>query len=192
MQTYRLVQHVELDTDILLDHLHLRYCFQQVVYPDGQRRHTGDEEKILRGSHLGGRQVIVQYVSSLTMAYVTLRLTCGSYLYGGAGIPPNTTGFDDVYILTLPSFIWIKWWPAQPGAGKPHNSLTCNVIDNSQMLIIGGTFPLTDECDSPNTWGVHNLNLGKNGPQKSLWDLYYPNTTTYAVPQEIVARIGGG
>lgn len=24
------------------------------------------------------------------------------YLYGGAGLPPSTIGFDDVYILSLP------------------------------------------------------------------------------------------
>lgn len=65
------------------------------------------------------------------------------YLYGGLGIPPNNgTGFDDVYILTLPSFTWIRWWPTLSNTtARPHHSMTCNVIDGSQMLIIGGTFP---------------------------------------------------
>ena len=63
------------------------------------------------------------------------------YLYGGAGFGENATGFDDVYILTMPSFVWIKWYPTQPGQGVPHNSLSCDVIDGAQMLIIGGTFP---------------------------------------------------
>lgn len=31
------------------------------------------------------------------------------YLYGGLSMPPYTMGFDDVYILTIPSFTWIKW-----------------------------------------------------------------------------------
>lgn len=26
------------------------------------------------------------------------------YLYGGASMPPFTVGFDDVYILSIPSF----------------------------------------------------------------------------------------
>lgn len=60
------------------------------------------------------------------------------------------------------------------------------------MLIIGGTYPLTDECDAPSTWGVHNLNLGANGPQQAVWDLYYPNITQYVVPPEIIAHVGGG
>jgi hypothetical protein len=55
------------------------------------------------------------------------------YLYGGLEIPPNGNAFDDVYILTLPSFTWIKWWPTQPGPGRPHHSMTCNVIARSQV-----------------------------------------------------------
>jgi len=35
------------------------------------------------------------------------------------------------------------------------------------------------------------MNLGKNGPEKSAWDLYYPNITEYVVPPEIIAHVGG-
>jgi len=38
--------------------------------------------------------------------YIDLLLTSCRYIYGGAGMPPNTAGFDDVYILTIPSFKW--------------------------------------------------------------------------------------
>ena len=113
------------------------------------------------------------------------------YLYGGAGFAENATGFDDVYILTLPSFTWIKWYPAVPGLGNPHNSLTCNVIDNAQMLIIGGTFPATNTCDAPVVWGTHNLDLGQNNPEKAKWNLFNPNLTTYIVPSEILSVVGG-
>jgi hypothetical protein len=54
------------------------------------------------------------------------------YIYGGLGIPPNGVGFDDVYILSMPSFTWVKWWPTEPGPGRPHHSMTCNVINRSQ------------------------------------------------------------
>jgi hypothetical protein len=83
--------------------------------------------------------------------YADLR-TSNIYLYGGAGFGVNATGFDDVYILTMPSFQWIKWWPTVPNTGHPHNSLSCNIVDNTQMLIIGGTFPEpgdSDMCDAP-------------------------------------------
>lgn len=113
------------------------------------------------------------------------------YLYGGAGIGPNTTGFDDVYILTLPSFTWIKWWPTSPGVGNPHHSLTCNVIDGAQMLIIGGTFPLSENCDSPLTWGTHNLDLGQQNPAQAMWYDYQLNITSYIVPTGIISVVGG-
>ncbi|KAF2424874.1 hypothetical protein EJ08DRAFT_723414 [Tothia fuscella] len=114
------------------------------------------------------------------------------YLYGGLGVPPNTTAFDDVYILSLPSFRWIKWWPTAPGSGRPHHSMSCNVVNRTQMLIIGGTFPGDDDCDAQDLFGTHNLNLGANGPKKSMWDSFYSNITTYQVPAEIVSIIGGG
>lgn len=113
------------------------------------------------------------------------------YLYGGAGFAENATGFDDVYILTLPSFTWIKWYPTEPGPGSPHNSLSCNVVDNAQMLIIGGTFPATDACDAPDVVGTHNLDLGKNNPEQVKWNLFNPNLTTYNVPSEIISVVGG-
>ncbi|RDW91632.1 hypothetical protein BP5796_02797 [Coleophoma crateriformis] len=113
------------------------------------------------------------------------------YLYGGAGFDANSTGFDDVYILTLPSFTWIKWWPSTPGTGKPHNTLSCNVIDGAQMIIVGGTFPLSSDCDSPTTWGTHNLDLGKQNSAGAMWHDYQPNLTSYSVPSEIIAVVGG-
>ena len=77
------------------------------------------------------------------------------YLYGGASVPGEAgAGFDDVYILSLPSFTWVKMYPLDRPANKtgdyPHHSLTCSVVaGGSQMLIIGGTFPSTDDCDDP-------------------------------------------
>jgi hypothetical protein len=114
-----------------------------------------------------------------------------SYLYGGLGFGPNVTAYDDVYILTLPSFTWIKWYPTDPGPGAPHHSLTCNVVNGAQMLIIGGTFPATDACDAPDVWGTHNLNLGKNNPENAKWSKFYPDLKEYKVPSEIVAVVGG-
>lgn len=56
-------------------------------------------------------------------------------------------------------------------------------------LIIGGTFPLSENCDSPATWGTHNLDLGKQSSR--MWNPYQLNTTSYVVPPEIIAKIGG-
>lgn len=110
-------------------------------------------------------------------------------MYGGLGFGSNSSGYDDVYILSLPSFQWVKWWEGS-NPPNPHHSLTCNIVNSGQMLIIGGTFPLSDSiCDSPSTWGTHNLDLGKSSGK--MWNPYLLNITSYVVPPEIVAVVGG-
>jgi hypothetical protein len=37
---------------------------------------------------------------------VSLTRLLGRYIYGGAGIAPDTAGFDDVYVLSIPAFQW--------------------------------------------------------------------------------------
>lgn len=54
---------------------------------------------------------------------------------------------------------------------------------------MGGTFPNTQECDAPNQSGTHNMDL--SGNSGTLWQLFNPNVTTYNIPPEIVAKIGG-
>lgn len=108
-------------------------------------------------------------------------------------MPPSTSGFDDVYILSIPSFTWTKWYPTDPDAqAYPHHSLTCNVINGAQMLIIGGTFPTSNDCDAADVWGTHNLNLGKDNDKNASWAFFDPNITQYKVPPELIAKIGGG
>ncbi|KAK7908278.1 hypothetical protein PG985_015581 [Apiospora marii] len=95
------------------------------------------------------------------------------YLYGGLGFPPdNEAGFDDAYILSLPSFTWIKMYPGPDSnpalVGSPHHSLTCNVIDGAQMLVMGGSFPLNSTiCDSEEVYGTHGLDMGEQNPDKT-------------------------
>ncbi|KAK2012912.1 cell wall anchored protein [Colletotrichum eremochloae] len=117
------------------------------------------------------------------------------YMYGGATAPSVLGGgYDDLYVLSIPTFTWIKMYPiGRNGTGDyPHHSLSCNMIPGrGQMIISGGQFPLASVCDSPSQWGTHNVDLGKQNPSKSLWDLYKPNKTTYAVPDEVLAIVGG-
>ncbi|KAG9237320.1 hypothetical protein BJ875DRAFT_438577 [Amylocarpus encephaloides] len=109
------------------------------------------------------------------------------YLYGGMGFEANVTGYDDLWILSLPSFKWINYYKGTPGS--PHHSLSCNIVNNGQMLVIGGTFPVSNACDSQIQFGVHNSDIGrKSGNQ---WATYNPNITTYSVPSDIVKVIGG-
>jgi hypothetical protein len=121
-------------------------------------------------------------------------------------------GFGDVWILSIPSFRWIKvshntaahnnnfkdadnskqYYADGPDDPRPHHSLTCDVVANSQMIIMGGTFPNhTTECDVPTIYGQHGLDLGKTNKEKAKWARFDPNVTMYKIPDEIVTVIGG-
>lgn len=120
-----------------------------------------------------------------------------SYLYGGAGFAPDTTGYDDIYILTMPSFQWIRA-PYPPGSNVtgpyPKSMMSCDVVDNAQMIIIGGSYSndTTYACDADVVWGAHNMNLGENNEAHAIWAEYQPDLTTYTVPPEIATVVGGG
>lgn len=113
------------------------------------------------------------------------------YLYGGFGFGENATGFDDVYILSMPTFEWIKWYPDVPGASAPHGSLTCNIIDSAQMMVMGGNFTNSSACDVPNVGAQHNLNLGQLNYLDDKWFQYLPNLTNYSVPSAVLSVTGG-
>lgn len=59
------------------------------------------------------------------------------------------------------------------------------------MIIHGGFFPATDDCDVPDQWGLHNLDMGKQNNDSSPWALWDPDKTHYVVPTDIVSVIGG-
>ena len=81
--------------------------------------------------------------------------------------------------------------PEKPSPGSPHGLLSCNVIENSQMIVMGGNFTNSTACDLSTIQGQHNLNLSQNNPEKSKWNSFMPNETEYSVPPEIL-RITGG
>ncbi|KAE8387033.1 hypothetical protein BDV23DRAFT_186706 [Aspergillus alliaceus] len=112
------------------------------------------------------------------------------YLYGGLGVPAGV-GFDDIYILSLPSFRWIKWYPDAAGAGYPKHSASCTVVDGAQMIVMGGTYTNSTTCDVPKIYGLHNMYLGKQNPEHAMWARFRPNLTSYQVPSEIISVVGG-
>ena len=116
------------------------------------------------------------------------------YLYGGLPAVDQGYGFDDVYILSIPSFTWIKWYPDDNSTGYPHHSLSCNVLSGSQMSIMGGYFTNSSftDCDVPKIWGQHNLNLGEQDVANAEWYQYLRNVTSYQVPATIISAVGGG
>ncbi|GAB1320960.1 Kelch repeat-containing protein [Madurella fahalii] len=117
------------------------------------------------------------------------------YLYGGGGFVPGT-GYDDIYVLTIPSFQWIRGpYPAGSNVTGPYpkSMMTCNVVNNAQMLVIGGTYAndTTFMCDAESVWGQHNMALSQENPDRDIWGEYIPSVTTYTVPTFIRTAIGG-
>ncbi|EPS39852.1 hypothetical protein H072_6347 [Dactylellina haptotyla CBS 200.50] len=112
------------------------------------------------------------------------------YLYGGASAGEGS-GYDDVYILSLPTFVWTKYWPAAGDNtnSHPHHSLSCNVVLNSQMLIIGGVFPNNDGCDAVKVSGAHGLNLSGSLSDSTVWPSEFePNLDDYHVPTTVLSN----
>ncbi|RGP81467.1 hypothetical protein FLONG3_405 [Fusarium longipes] len=126
------------------------------------------------------------------------------YLWGGLSVAPpvvNQTSFNDIYILTLPSFTWVKAYPDHKGnATLPpeygHYSASCNMVKHmSQLFVIGGTYPDTDACDlAVDAWSMHNFWTGtvnNDGDNQTYWALYNPDITKNVVPADVYNVTGG-
>ncbi|KAJ3528892.1 hypothetical protein NM208_g10000 [Fusarium decemcellulare] len=126
------------------------------------------------------------------------------YLWGGLSVQPpvvNATSFNDIYILTLPSFIWVKAYPDHHGnATLPpeydHYSASCNMVKHmSQLFVIGGTYTDTDACDlAYDAWSMHNFWTGTNnndGDNETYWAIYDPDITENVVPIDVYNVTGG-
>lgn len=105
------------------------------------------------------------------------------YVYGGRD--PNTgTLYDEIYVLSLPSFTWIQIYHGQ----SPRFSHTCHLVGKRQMLTVGGNLSnnLTAGCDW-HTKGVGMLDLTTN-----TWgSVYNAYAAPYEITQLIVDVIGG-
>ncbi|KAI1668030.1 cell wall anchored protein [Pyrenophora tritici-repentis] len=116
------------------------------------------------------------------------------YIYGGHSVD-TLIAFNDVYILSLPSFIWIKVQPQDEWLSKPlYGRCTANVVKQDQMLLIDTWYPDAShgESDVLNTLDQRNMVLGNNTVNETIWDSYDPQRSIYAVPSAVITAIGGG
>ncbi len=82
------------------------------------------------------------------------------YLYGGQSLTPyeDQEQYDDMWILTVPSFTWIKVpfdGQSKPSARAGHS---CHAWD-SQMIVVGGYVGKDISCDSPGIYVFNASNL---------------------------------
>ncbi|KAL1883407.1 hypothetical protein Plec18167_002411 [Paecilomyces lecythidis] len=103
------------------------------------------------------------------------------YLYGGRD---GDQIFDQVYILSLPSFTWTKVYEGQ----SPRFGHTCNMVGARQMITIGGSADtdLTNGCDwETKSVAIYDLTALTWG---SVYNAYAPK---YEVPSLLYQVIGG-
>ncbi|KAF8464423.1 hypothetical protein BDZ91DRAFT_255725 [Kalaharituber pfeilii] len=110
------------------------------------------------------------------------------YIYGGGGADRNAGGLDELWVLSLPSFTWIRAYSGiQPTIGA-----SCQLLNDNFMMVIGprtAMFKSTDwtaeECTP--LWSVYDLTRG-------TWDSQFnpARKEKYAVRPEISIVIGGG
>lgn len=93
------------------------------------------------------------------------------------------TGYDDVVILTLPSFTWTNVWPIGQSPRWGHN---CHVAGKRQMITVGGNVTNTQSCDWETkgvaVWELSSLTWGS---------VFMTNLSDYQVPQPVLPLTGG-
>lgn len=107
------------------------------------------------------------------------------YIYGGYdGLNSSSIPSDDVWILSIPSFTWIKAYSGVPAHGRRGHQ--CERIYPDQMLVIGGVSLDSAHCLVGGPIQVFNLNT------LDFQNLYDPREwSEYDVPDVVTAVIGG-
>lgn len=131
------------------------------------------------------------------------------YLYGGQNLIPfgDQTQYSDMYILSIPSFTWIKVdmdGQSEPPARAGHS---CNIWDG-QMVVVGGYVGQDISCDSPGIYVFNTSTLkwtnsftslsgspfssGSSTSETAEGDSsIYQGSYGYQVPAPVQAIIGG-
>lgn len=84
-------------------------------------------------------------------------------MYGGQSLQPagNQEQYDDMWILSVPSFTWIEVNPDTSKSSSPpaRAGHSCHVWD-SQMIVVGGYTSKEISCDSPGIYAFNMSSLG--------------------------------
>ena len=110
---------------------------------------------------------------------------------GSSAALKGIAGMDEVYILSLPSFVWFK---ANYTSSDPRAQHTCNIVGNRQMLSIGGYNPSNTSFsaainDTDPFWeGIKIFDL-----TALRWTNYYnASAAPYTAPTAVAAHYAAG
>jgi hypothetical protein len=107
------------------------------------------------------------------------------HIYGGYdGLQSNSTPSDDVYILSVPQFVWTHAYTGNSSIGRTGHK--CLSIYPDQMMVIGGIYQDQQGSCLDKIIKIFNLNT------LSFQDTYDPRIwDDYRVPDAVTANIGG-
>jgi hypothetical protein len=106
------------------------------------------------------------------------------YMFGGWNPTKPNTWYDEVYVLSIPSFTWVKMYYAE----SPRYGHTCHAVGR-QMITTGGhniRRNVTDYCD----WELHGIAV-LDMPSMTWGSIYNATLGQYEVSTGVVDKIGG-
>ncbi|KAK4251401.1 hypothetical protein C7999DRAFT_37727 [Corynascus novoguineensis] len=122
------------------------------------------------------------------------------YLYGGQNLQPygEQIQYSDMYILTIPSFTWIKV-PRPDNSPPARAGHTCTLRDG-QIIIVGGYTGNTPSCESPGIYVFNATSLAfqphfnalAHAPNHRPDNSVHAASFGYRVPDLVVSAVGGG
>lgn len=123
-----------------------------------------------------------------------LLLTTIRYIYGGRNGADPPRYFDDIWVLSLPSFTWTKVYSGI----SPRFAHTCHLVGNRTLVTVGGVATEAQmegqfdpslyvaACD----WEVKGVGV-MDISQMTWGSVYSTQRPAYEVPQAVVKTIGG-
>ncbi|OJD36978.1 kelch repeat protein [Diplodia corticola] len=143
------------------------------------------------------------------------------YMFGGQDLGDDQTQYDDMWILTIPSFTWIKVDQGSQSVPPARAGHTCNIWDG-QMIVVGGYVGDQLSCDSPGvyvfntsslTWGTQFTALSGSSAQDASGAGVFAEGSNpfsqqlaqrgansssglegsygYTVPEDVISAVGG-
>ncbi|EKG22634.1 Galactose oxidase/kelch beta-propeller [Macrophomina phaseolina MS6] len=119
------------------------------------------------------------------------------YIHGGLD-PRTSTLYDDVHVLSIPSFTWTRVYNGTPGAGRFGH--TCNSAGKRQMMSTGGARDASLFAVET-TGAIPDLNATTCDPGEGVllfdmtdltWGSFFNfSAEPYRVPAPVVDAIGG-
>ena len=110
------------------------------------------------------------------------------FMYGGwdpTATGNNTKYFDDMYVLSLPSFTWIKMFEGE----SPRYGHTCHLAAGRQLLTIGGSTQhgnITDTCD----WEAESIAV-MDLPTMTWGSVFTAGYQPYELSNGLIEKLGG-